>query len=89
MGHLKNERRGVMKTKRFWTECVSMVIISLVCAGIGHGQMSVMPEDLQEKMKEVGPELPKNLRKAYEATIEAYMPYLIAAPKAGVKVQIS
>jgi acetyl esterase/lipase len=63
-----------------------VVAVFFTCFGVAEAQMSVMPKDFQDKMAEIGPALPKNLGKALQATIEAYMPYLAAAPKGGVKV---
>jgi acetyl esterase/lipase len=60
--------------------------ILFLITGSAYAQMANMPKSLQDKMAEIGPALPKNLRAAYNATIEAYMPFLIAAPKNGIRV---
>ena len=57
-----------------------------VAPGLAVGQVSNMPQNVQDRLREVGPGWGKDIRGNVEKTLEVYAPVLAAAPKAGVKV---
>ena len=67
---------------------------TLICVGfslaaslsVAHSQVSRMPQNVQDKLQEVGPGWGKDILGNIEKTLQVYTPVLAAAPKDGVRV---
>ena len=64
-----------------------LLAVGLVTApGFATAQVSNMPQNVQDRLREVGPGWGKDILGNVAKTLEVYTPVLASAPKAGVKV---
>lgn len=64
-----------------------LLAVGLVTApGLSMAQVSSMPQNVQDRLREVGPGWGKDILGNVAKTLEVYTPVLASAPKAGVKL---
>ena len=61
-------------------------VLSAMAAVDATAQVSLMPQVVQDRLREVGPVWGKDIPGNVAKTLEAYTPVLAESPKSGVKI---
>src|SRR5690348_5640691 len=75
-----------MKPMRFLGACLATILGGGTLIPSAAAQVALMPQEVQQRLQQVGPGWGKDITGNIAKTLEVYEPILAAAPKSGVKV---
>jgi len=75
-----------MKPMRILLACLVTIVSSGTLIPCAAAQVELMPQEVQQRLQQVGPGWGKDITGNIAKTLEVYEPVLAAAPKSGVKI---